>query len=116
MYTDKCSLGSDQVNYSISKGLCPKNSCFLSLKAPFGGQKQYCKRRVLLPVHTEKRLTASINLQTLSHNPSIFVQTGLFQLFQNDEPVPQCIDHPDAAGSGGSLLLAAPKTLVFEGI
>jgi len=39
----------DQVDYSISKGLYPNNSCFLVLKAPFWGQKQSHMQSALLP-------------------------------------------------------------------
>jgi hypothetical protein len=55
---------------------------------------------ILLP---ENNLSVYIDLQNLTHNPSISVQIALFQLFQHDEPALPCNDHPDAAGSGDSL-------------
>jgi len=48
-------------------------------------------------------VNVSIVLQRSTHNPSIFEQRDLFQLFQRDEPALLYNDHPDAARSGGFL-------------
>ena len=50
----------------------------------------------------QENFNASVDLQSLTRNPSKSGQTGLCQLFHPDEPALLCNDHPDAAESGDS--------------